>query len=68
MAITAGCAAVQLLSLAALYRNLAPIATEMDEDAVVKATSKLSAVVEDDHELEGNNQTTALDVWTETPC
>ena len=45
MAITAACALVLLLSLAALYKNLAPISQHREENVLVNATSKLSLAV-----------------------
>jgi hypothetical protein len=45
MAIIAGCALVLLLSLAALYKKLAPISQHRDENVMVNATSKLSLAV-----------------------
>jgi hypothetical protein len=48
MAIIAGCALVLLLSLAALYKKLAPISLHRDENGIVNATSKLSLAVMED--------------------
>lgn len=52
MAITAGLALVLLISLVALYKYLAPIREEMDNNLTVKhATSKLAVM---EHELQGD--------------
>ena len=47
MAITAGCVVVMLLSLVALYRNLAPIPSQGERQIVTSATSKTDILEQD---------------------
>ena len=47
MAITAGCVVAMLLSLVALYRNLAPRPSQGEKQTVTSATSKIDILEQD---------------------